>query len=267
MENIDELKKCLAEDINAMKHGSIGEMILIIKYSLISYMKSLLSFGYKSNITKDNLLVIKEMFNILRLENKMLDYILKNIKSFDFNSTIKVVMMLDELNEKTIRYYYDVIDDIEIAADMNNEFRGLRPSIFLPTLIVTPIYAIEVIALGENFESLKTFLGFEDDFWNYIKDKVEFVDNELNDEETVEPIIENGIVKKIKVRVPKITDLQTALLTLDAYKKAYDLYKMLGCNYDENKVEDSSFLQKKYQDEYLLKKVQRIFPKQKGLAN
>lgn len=259
MEYIDEEIKVLIEDINYMKRGSIGEMFLIIYYSLISYLKCLLVFGHKSKITKDSINVIKEMFNILKLEKKMLNYILKNINHFDVNATIKVILMLDELNANTVRYYYDVIDDIEIAADMNNEFRGLRPSTPLPTLIQTNLYTLEVIALGENFGSLKSFLGFENEFWDYIQNKVEIITDELNDTGFVEPIVDNNVIIGINLRVPKITNLQTALWTLKAYKRAYELYTMIGCRYDTNKIDDDKDLQKKYCEEYLLKKAKDQF--------
>lgn len=263
MEKIDELKKGLIKDINFMKRGSIGEMLLIIRFSLISYLKCLLVFGHKSVITKDNLNVIKEMFDILKLEKKILKYILKNIKQFNLNATIEVIMMLDEVNESTVRYYYDVIDDIETAADMHNVFRALRANNNSPTLIQTYSYVTEVISLAENIESLKLFLGFEEEFWNYIQNKVEIIDFDFTyicEFSDVEPIIKDDIVTDIKIKVPKVINLQSALIAISEYKKAYELYTMIGCRYDKNKiVDDDEALQKKYCEEYLLKKAKDQF--------
>lgn len=262
MEKIDELKKGLIKDINFMKRGSIGEMLLIIKFSLISYLKCLLVFGHKSIITKDNLNVIKEMFDILKLEKKILKYILKNIKQFNLNATIEVMMMLDELNERTIRYYYDVIDDIETAADMHNVFRALRASNNPPTLIQSYSYVTVVISLAENIESLKLFLGFEEEFWNYIQNKVEIIEFDFTyscEFPDVEPIIKDDIVVDIKIKVPKVINLQSALIAIREYKKAYELYTMIGCKYDKNKIVDDEALQKKYCEEYLLKKAKNQF--------
>ena len=100
----------LTDDIKEMKKGSYEEMWLITVYGLASYFKSLFSFGFRSNVTRDNINVIKEMFGILSTERKLLNYILKNMESFHVESTEDVISMLDSLNDKTVEYYYHVID-------------------------------------------------------------------------------------------------------------------------------------------------------------
>ena len=48
-------KEVLIDDIKNMKSGSYEEMWLITVYGLSSYFKSLFSFGFNSNVTKDNI--------------------------------------------------------------------------------------------------------------------------------------------------------------------------------------------------------------------
>ena len=72
MESVNNRKAIVVKDIEDMKKGQFEEMLLISYYGLASYFKSLFSFGSKSDITKDNLNVIKEMFNILKTERNLL---------------------------------------------------------------------------------------------------------------------------------------------------------------------------------------------------
>ena len=126
MENLEVEKAKLVSEITEMKKGEIEEMFLISFYSLSSYIKSLIAFGHRSNVTKDNLKVIKEMFNIIKTDRNMLNFILKNIDNFHIDSIMNVIDMLDDANDKTIMYYYDVINEIEDACEMNVERRGIR---------------------------------------------------------------------------------------------------------------------------------------------
>ena len=65
----DKTKKdILIDDIKEMKKGSYEEMWLITVYGLASYFKSLFSFGFRSNVTRDNINVIKQMFGFLSTE-------------------------------------------------------------------------------------------------------------------------------------------------------------------------------------------------------
>lgn len=267
MVTIEEEKKDLYKNIWEMKNGSAEQMCLIIMYSLGAYFKSLFAFGSSNKVTRDNLNIIKEMFNIIRTERKLLNYILQNIDKFDVNAAQDVVGMLDSVNDKTVEYYYDVINDIEDAAELKEEHRGYRPRSGFPTLIEEGTYAGEVIALSENLESLKGFLGFEEEFWNFIKDKTKKVDTSIEIMEKMVYAIpiqdENGFVVSLQLMLPKVTNLESALLAIKVYKKAYEIYKALGMNLDDVKLEDSTLLEDSYRKDYLPKKAKDML----GLKN
>ena len=57
--NKNDSKALLVESIEDMKDGQFEEMFLVSFYSLSSYFKSLFTFGFNSDITKDNLNIIK----------------------------------------------------------------------------------------------------------------------------------------------------------------------------------------------------------------
>jgi hypothetical protein len=226
-------KEELEKEIRDMRSGSYEEMWLITVYGLSSYFKSLFSFGFKSNVTKDNINVIKEMFNILFTERKMLNFMLKNLDKFHLNSTADVIKMLDELNDKTVEYYYHIIEDIETACECGQEFRGTRPRKDFPTLTQSDSYASEVVALSLNKKSIREFLGYEEEFWKFIEGK-DNCDIKVSEEAAKAMAyaipLSNGdnIVHDVKFMIPEVVDLSTALLAIQTYQKVYALYKRIG---------------------------------------
>lgn len=226
-------RNTLIEDIKDMKSGSYEEMWLVTMYGLSSYFKSLFAFGHKSNVTRDNLNVIKEMFNVLKTERKLFNYILRNLDSFHLESTEDVVFMLDELNEKTLEYYYNVLDDIEDAAEMKDEMRGIRPRKSFPTLTQSSSYTSEVMALALDRNAIKEFLGYEEEFWKFVKEREnsEFkIGYEAASHMAYVTALRdsNNLISDVKFFVPSVIDLNTALLAIQTYQKVYKVYKCIG---------------------------------------
>lgn len=232
MKSFEENKAILVKDIEDMKKEQLEEMFLISFYSLSSYFKSLFTFGTRSYVTKDNINVIKEMFNIIKSERILLNFMLRNIDKFNISSITDIVGSMDDLNDKTIEYYYKVIEDIEEAVEMEEEHRAIRPKKSFPTLIQTDTYINQVIALSENKSNIKEFLGFEEDFWEYIKKyegSIEVSPEIASEIAYVIPFYDgNGIVTGLKMLVPEVVDLSTALIAIKCYVKAYDIYRSLG---------------------------------------
>ncbi len=258
-------KDGILEDIQRMKSGSFEQMYLTTIYGLGSYFKSLFVFGINNKITRDNLNVISEMFRILKTERIFLNYILRHLDEFDIAATEDVVAMLDEANDEAVLFYYDVINDIEDAADLHEEWRGTRRKQSQPTLIQSTSYAKEVVALSENLESLKQFLGFETDFWSYIKDKVREVDypgDEAKEMFYAKPLLDpDSMVVGIIVLVPKVVDLRTALLAIKIYNEAHDIYYMVGRTYDKSQMSKCDTLQHEYEEQYIAKKANKLLKK------
>lgn len=255
MANIDEEKLDLIKNIKEMKNGSIEQMWLITIYCLESYFKSLFTFGRNNRVTRDNINIIKEMFAILQLERRFLNYINHNIDSFDIDSCQDVVFLLDSINDKTVEYYYDLINDIEDAAELNQEHRGYRPRSPFPSLINDDSYAIQVIALSETLSTIRSFLGYEEEFWIYIEKRV------LTEEERVPgaypEIDENNIITGVKIALPKVTNLDSSLLAIEIYKEAYELYKMIKKPYSKETMESSTDILEEYKTVYLPAKAKK----------
>lgn len=257
MESKEQSKALLVNGIEEMKKGQFEEMFLMSFYGLSSYFKSLMAFGSKSDVTKDNLNVIREMFKVVKTERLLLNFILKNVNNFNIDAAQNVVDTMDELNDKTIEFYYSVIDEIEDAVDMNEERRGIRPRKNFSTLIQTDTYTSLVVALAENKDSVRSFLGFEDEFWEYIgscEHSVEVPSNIAEEISYVTALLDHdGNVSGIKMLVPEVIDLNTALLAIRCYVRAHSLYGMLGKPLVTENVDEYVSLQDLYKHKLSLK--------------
>lgn len=262
MQQISERKEELIRNINEMKTGSFEQMLLIIKYSLNSYFKSMQTFGKDNRVTKDNLNIIKEMFLIIRRERKLLNFILDNIDKFSIEASEDAVGMLDELNDKTIEYYYDLINDIEDASETGQEFRGYRPKRELKTLITDDSFLAEVFALGMSINDLKDFLSYEEEFWEYIKDKLKVVDTSydiMSKMVRVTPITDDAKIVDMEILMPKISDIYSLSLALDILEKAHEIYKLLGNSIDDYTTSDEESINSKNLKQYISEKAKKYF--------
>ena len=142
-----------------------------------------------------------------------------------------------ELNDKTVEYYYEVIEEIEDAVDMGEERRGIRPVKHFPTLIQSSSYANEVKGLALNKQAIRDFLGYEKEFWDYISsmDNTDvIVSYEVAKNIAYANPLYNGetsLVTGVKMYIPEIADLSSALLAIQTYEKAYSIWKCLGKEY------------------------------------
>ena len=145
----DDRRKLLINDINNMISGIPEELRMIFFDGMGAYFKTLIRFGKDSDITRSALLVIRDMFRIGRYEHKLLRYILSNIDRFDLDDTEDVIDELDKLNDRTYLAYDSVITDIEVAFDMNDPNRFVKPR-KIDSLISNDEYANMVLRLDNN---------------------------------------------------------------------------------------------------------------------
>ena len=119
---------------------------------------------------------------------------------------------------------------------MGEERRGIRPVKHFPTLIQSNSYANEVKALAINKQAIREFLGYEEEFWTYIKDmdktdvRVPYEGHEALSHAF--PLYDgDDIVTGLKMYIPEISDLASALLAIQTYEKAHSIWKCLGKKY------------------------------------
>ena len=253
--------KQLKKEIKDIKKLNFTQIILTIKYIINTYIQSLIVFGVDSDITKEVKSIWYEIKKVIKEENSIHQYLINNSAMLELPETLELLDKLDGVNEDTIRYYYNALDDIEEACETKCEYRASHLKKEFYTLSETDEYKIEAVGLTINFENVKEFLGYPEDFWEYINPKITRIDsrNEESKEFFLTLIKTNneGILEDMKVIVPYVINLHTACVNIREFKHAYDLYIRLGQQIDEKEEhyeQDAKNLEKDFSLNYVLKR-------------
>jgi len=258
--------RTLKEDIREIKKQNIEELLLVFKYCLAAYVDSVMTFGFNSNVSLDIIKFFKEFKSIIKNEKSMLNFLLENYFLVDIDEVNNFLCKLDDLNEETINYYYKFLDDVGDACDMGVEWKGKRPFKTFDTLVETDRYYKELCGLLLSFEDIKNYFNYEDDFWNYIDSKVYLVDDREYEDKGFYGVNmkcdDDNKLEELKIFVPNIINLETALINVHEFRCAYDLYKLIGKKVEldetfcEKVASDSEF---EFRNEYINKKLKKVF--------
>ena len=108
-----------------------------------------------------------------------------------------------------------------------------------------------------NIEIVKEFLDFPLEFWEYIKNRIIYVDSKIEGNEifynTFMKFDNDNRLMDIKVMIPYIVDIESACVNIHELKHAYDLFFELGniVNINEDEYEKSAIkLEKKFYKKY-----------------
>ena len=253
--------KMLKEDITETKKLNVEAKYRMIRYSLGSFFRSLFTFGFSSPITKDCLKVIQEYSSIIEEENRLLSNMLKSDAP-----TERIDYFYGELNdlcERTIDYYYKVLDDIDDACELGDEWRGKRDSKNFKTLIETEEYRLTLKALAIDLDDVQEFLNFPDDFWEFVKPRITWKEpyEELPRYYYSIHVYENeqtGLIEDFSLVLPTIIDLNTAKICVHELNHAYSVYRLLNTHIShemERAINDSSkTTEENFEHQYVISK-------------
>ncbi len=235
-------RKILKSEINDRQILNIEEISLMFKYFLQCFLKNLAVNNYNKINAGEAITTWNEFKKIIKEEKNFYKFMLKYQKEIDFNSAYHFIDMLDYINEKTVRYFIEIFDCIEDASERNTNFKRKYYKRNFDTLIQTNTYKIYATGLLLKLDDIKQFFNFPPSFWQYIDDKIIFIDSEKEQDNSIYGVLmkfdDNSLLKDIKIIVPYIIDLDTALINVHEIKHAYDLYQLLG-----SKVEDEMSLE------------------------
>jgi len=239
--------KYLKETIYIMRKKGLLQLYFMWSFSIKVYIKSLVVFGPKSIVTQDIFSVWNEYFTIKKRENKIFNHLLRNKKEIDYFSfpVDSFLSDLDELSEQTDEYYEKALEDIEVACDMNDEYRAKRMPKEFDTLIENEDFLNELIEGTINIKDIMKFLKLPKKFIKFMKND-NFRIYELDDNEDESSSFygvnwkedENGKLSDIKLFVPIIIDFKTALINISEYQKAYQLYQRRGKDLNEGEISE-----------------------------
>lgn len=249
----------IKDDIKNSRKENINEIWLMAKYCLETYIHSIWVFGIDSSVTKKVREIWKNFLGVLKEERLLTNFILKNSSNINLYTAEEFIDMLDDLNDDTINYYYDYLDSIDNACDMQTVWRAVPKKKDYDMLNETSKYREMVIEMLINMDDVKTFLNLPEDFWTYIIPRTLKGDDYDENDQSFYGINmrfdDNEQLCDLKLIVPKIINLRTALINVHEYKRAYSLYKLLGQRVDRNiAFEDSIQCQKAFQTEYMQEK-------------
>ena len=260
MEKTD--KKVIKECIKELRSANREQTRLMFNIFMDSFLPSLIIFG-NNEITQDAYNIWKQIIKIKKEETRIHSFLLKNAKDINFNKCLELFDLLEEINDQTIMFYINAFDDIKSACETKNELYAKHRKKDFQTLIETDEYKIISAGLTIKMEDIKEFLNFGEDFWNYIKSKIKYIEATKENEFfycTLMKFDNNNHLIDLKVIIPHITDLKTALVNIHELKHAYDLYQLLEKEVDENNPiyeQDAGEKEKEFKTQYVLKRFNR----------
>ena len=253
MIRMDARQEKVAEEVTKMIQTGPSKVRKITLYGMGRYFKALKTFGPGSPVAKEALKSIKEMLKIQRIEEKLLLFILDNLESFNISATEEAVLRLYKLNENTYITYNGILDRIDEACIEKDQNKQLRPEQGVSSLLTNNRYKTMVLGLTNTFEDIKPYLPYEEEFWEYIKPKVRFLDTngEGARHECGFRIVhdENNILCDIPIiMVPRVVDYETAMEAIRLYKRAHYLYTCLGKDMKEIQATNANEEQMQYRE-------------------
>lgn len=254
--------------IYTMKKKNTSRACFMLLFSIEMCIKSSIVFGSESPISQDIFKIWNEYLCIIKQERKIFNYLSKRKRDIDYSSFSVDGFLddLDELSEQTDEYYTQVLEDIEVACQMHEEYRAKRMPKVFETLVEDDSFIDDMIQGTLNKKDIIKFLKLPRKFIKFMK-KDSFRFYELSEEEDQDFSLygvnykedENGSLSDIKLIVPAIMDLKTALINISEYHKAYELYQRLGNQLQDdeiNKIIDSSKrLEEEFQKEFQKRKI------------
>ena len=246
-----------SEEYNLI-YQNINNNNIIEDFYVIS--KFIFSINSNTELLKECFSLLKIYSEIIEYEMNLYDIIINNKVKIDYQECRIIMRRIGDLNKQTIMYFNYMISIIKDAYAKNEEIKLNYSNKDFKFINENNDYLNEVIGLTIDFDFEKNFLNYPDAFWNYIKSKIRFVDSRGDEKhilyETIMHFDENNCLDDMRVFVPKIINLLTALINVHEFKHAYDLYHLLGkqVTYDVTEFEETASQKEKEFIKYLSKR-------------
>ena len=205
-------------ELNEIKKANMEELFSLFRYCL----KNMICYccNKKNNISKECYNIFKEFYNIYLYEKKVLNFLINHLSYIEEEKLDIIIKKMEILNEKTITYFYNYLNFLEKNKNANlqftknkKEFDILQNDESLKKEISNSIFTKEFV---------QTYLGFEQDFWKFIDSRTTFSD-EITTHVIDYKYIQNYQIQ-LKLTLPVIKDLKTAIECVRGYSKVHILY-------------------------------------------
>ena len=256
----DELK-VLKKDIKKTKIENIEAKIMMYKEYLLSIINILIKKGLSNNYLKELTKIKAEYIAILTEEDNLLNLILKNGINKNVDAINNLIDKLDDLADKTIIYYYNLLDDLEQEIEIDKGYPYKRLPKDFETLLENNEFKFMVYGLDLTIDDIKKYLDYDETFWNYIKNKIKVLkspyldyDSKMDYYGVWYDLDENKELTKLIICIPEIVDLKTAQIAIHELKHAHDIY--MGVLKEDSVLEKNAKQEEyKFKNNYLKKKI------------
>lgn len=252
----------LLKEIIRLKSLSIPQTLSIMKECLKAYIYSYQTFGSDSIVTKEIVSIWDDFKDILKEEHLLLDYLYQNKDIIDFFKACTFIDRIELINEDTIEYYLDSIENMIVACDMQTKWRAKREVKSFLTLTEDTSYREELYDLTLTHTVIKDFFNYPNSFFEYMNSRTWLLDSMSIEEMSfcginVKEV--NNSIADLKLFVPKIIDLETAIINIHEYRRAYEIYKRIGKEFSDTKyIEEANQTVEEFKKEYILKRSNEI---------
>lgn len=223
-------KKILLAEIKERKSLNREQKFFMFKMFFETYLHSLFLYGRNDEITVETKSIWNKYNMIEKEEKSIYNYLLNNSNKINLDAALDLIDTLDEVNDETIYYYTDAFDDILDSCELKAKWRAQHRKKKFNTLVETDEYRITAFGLTLDFDSVKEYLNYPEEFWNYIFKKTAFIDNNnmFHDYSVLMRFDNEEKLIDMRVYVPRVNSLKTALINIHEFKHAYDLFLKLG---------------------------------------
>ena len=218
----------IVKDIKDILSTFKEEKRAMFKYCLESYVHSLIIFGINSKIAKECIEIWNSFMNVLNDEINIYNFLIRNSDKINYDECCLFVDKIEELSEDTILYFYSMLDDIEDACDTKQDFRARHSKKKFLYINESDEFKNEAIGLVLNFDDIKNYFNYEEDFWKFIENKLRRVNNDNMNYETIMHFDKDNCLDDMRIIVPSVINLFTACVNIHELKHAHDLYSLLG---------------------------------------
>lgn len=226
----DELKE-LKSDIRKTKTENIEAKIMMYKEYILLLIDTLIEKGLSSIYLEELNRIKVEYIAILSEENHLLNLILKNGINKNINAVDDLIGELNDSIDKTIIYYYNLLDDIEDEIKINRNYPYRRIPKNFETLIENDEFRFMVYGLNLTIKDVKKHLDYSDGFWDYVKDKTKIIKDPYVDYDLKMDYYgvwydfnDNKELTKLIICIPEIVSLKTAQIAIHEFRHAHDIY-------------------------------------------
>lgn len=247
----------IKDTIKEYRNGEVEELFLIFYYMVQSLMKNTISYGFNHDFYHEVKKLGKEVNMHIKEERTLLKYIEKLGLENDYTEIMKFLSEIDSINEQTIRYYYQILDDFD-----DNKIRKRKKR--FPSLLDSLEYRKEVCGFYLSISDVINFFNYSEEFWNYAFSKTMRVDIANKESEGFYGVFylldQEENIQGFKIVVPRIVNLSTALINVYEYKQAHDLYEKFNQKVSEDEEYEASArkCEKEFEEKYLSKRFNRL---------